>query len=282
MIEALIDGLPATGQLISLSVADGALLRGDGCFETIRSYHGEPFMLGPHLERLQRSAAALRLNPPDQRLLSDWVRQMAAVGGDCAVRVVCTRGAVIPGSEVVGRCLVVAHPIPVVPDSLRLRPVPAPWHPAGREWELAGVKSLSYAPNQAAGRVAQEAGFDDALLISSGGGKGLVLEGPTFAVGWVVGGRLELPSLELGVLDSITRRVVIELAGREGIEVVAGRFPLSRLDRADEVVAMSTVKEVCGVVAVGDRRYPVGSVTEFLATTYRLRTVAPASAPTHG
>lgn len=268
MIEALLDGVPAGGQMVSWSVADGALLRGDGCFETIRSYRGEPFMLGPHLERLQRSAAALRLRVPEEKLLSAWVRRLAA-SGDCAVRVVCSRGAVIPGSEAVGRCLVVSHPLPAPGADLRLRPVAAPWHPAGRNWELAGVKSLSYAPNQAASRLAQEAGFDDALLVSSGGGKGLLLEGPTFSVGWVVGGRLELPSLRLGILDSITRRVVVELADRDGIEVVVGRFPLSRLDRAEEVVAMSTMKEVRGVVAVGERDYAVGPVTEGLAAAYR-------------
>jgi branched-subunit amino acid aminotransferase/4-amino-4-deoxychorismate lyase len=146
-----------------------------------------------------------------------------------------------------------SHPLPPALGALRLLPVAAPWHPAGRPWELAGVKSISYAPNLAASRRAAAAGFDDAVLVGDGG---VVLEGPTFSVGWVSGGVLRTPSLDLGILESITRRVVMELAPLE--EVVAG---IDDLLAADEVFAMSTLKEVTPVVAVGDRTVGPGPVT---------------------
>ena len=98
-----------------------------------------------------------------------------------------------------------SHPLPAPKAELSLLAVPAPWHPAGRAWELSGVKTISYAPNQAATRLAGEAGFDDALLLSD---SGTILEGPTFSFAWIVGGVLETAGIDLGILDSITRQLI--------------------------------------------------------------------------
>ena len=61
------------------------------------------------------------------------------------------------------------EPLSEIPFPLSVLPHHAPWHPAGREWELAGVKTLSYAPNLAASRAARQAGYSDALLLSEAG-----------------------------------------------------------------------------------------------------------------
>jgi branched-chain amino acid aminotransferase len=140
--------------------------------------------------------------------------------------------------------------------------VAAPWHPAGRRWQLAGVKTISYAPNLAASRQAGVAGFDDALLISD---DAIVLEGPTFSVGWIQGGTIYTPSLELGILASITRRVVMEVT--EVKETVAD---LDVVVDADEVFVMSTLKEVTPVTALGDRAFAVGSRTRELRQRVKL------------
>ena len=132
----------------SLSVADGAVLRGDGCFEALRSYAGVAFAVEPHVDRLMRSAGALDLDPPDPVVLARWIRAAAAEGGDGIVRVVVTRGSDVPGVETPSRCLVIHHPIPPQGPQVRLAPLPAPWHPAGRRWALAGAKTISAAPEK--------------------------------------------------------------------------------------------------------------------------------------
>ncbi len=132
------------------------------------------------------------------------------------------------------------------------------WHPAGESTELAGAKTLSYAPNLAASRRAAASGFDDALLLSA---DGVMLEGPTFSIGWVVDGVLETPALDLHILDSITRRVVLLLAGRLGVDVRQARFGLERLDAATEVMVWSTARKVMPVTAVGGRSFEPGPVT---------------------
>ncbi|MGH8874680.1 MAG: aminotransferase class IV [Acidimicrobiia bacterium] len=254
----------------ALPVGDGAVLRGDGCFEVLRVYRGSPFEAAAHLDRLERSARALRLPIPDRWRLEEWVARAAEVGRECAVRVVLTRGAAIPGSDAPPRCLVMVHPMPVGPVAVDLLPVTAPWHPAGAAWELAGAKTLSYAPNLAAGRCAEEQGYHDALLVAL---EGTVLEGPTFSVAWVVEGKLETPSLDLHVLDSITRRVVLTDARRLGLTVEEGRFPLGRLQGASEVLVLSTVKEVTPVARVGEWTYRSGPVTGRLREAFDLRVV---------
>jgi branched-subunit amino acid aminotransferase/4-amino-4-deoxychorismate lyase len=157
-----------------------------------------------------------------------------------------------------------------------LFPLTAPWHAAGVDWDLAGAKLLSYAPNMAATRRAQGEGYDDALLVAVDGS---VLEGPTFSVAWVTEGAIETPGLDLGILDSITRRVVFELAGSLGLSIFETTAPLSRLDDVDEVFAFSTIREVQPVIAVGDRVYPVGPVTTELGEAFRSLVGEPRSAP---
>jgi branched-subunit amino acid aminotransferase/4-amino-4-deoxychorismate lyase len=112
---------------------------------------------------------------------------------------------------------------------------------------------------------AQRAGFDDALLIGS---NGIVLEGPTFTVAWVHDGRIETPSLDAGILQSITRDVMIECADRLGIPVSQGHFPLDRLLGSDEAFALSTLKQVMPIEGVGEVDIELGPVTSKLAGSF--------------
>jgi branched-chain amino acid aminotransferase len=257
----LIDGLAGD----RLPVTDALVVRGDGVFEAVRSYDGCLFLLDRHLDRLERSAAAMGLKLPERSEIVDWA-ESAGRDGDGIVRIIVSRGGSVPGADDPERCLVFKHPLPRRREQVTLGSVTAPWHPAGAEWELAGVKTTSYAPNAAATRRAQAAGANDALLVSVGG---VVLEGPTFSIGWVVEGRLETPALDLGILDSITRRVVLDLAIESGVQVVESEFRLADLIRADEVMAWSTVKEVTPVVEVDGLAFPVGPMTGDLRRSFR-------------
>jgi branched-chain amino acid aminotransferase len=241
-----------------IPVTDSVVQRGDGVFEALRTAEGRPFALEEHLDRLERSAAAMELATVERERLRSWVMQVAEPEGHALVRILVTRGDDGGG----GRTVVLSQPLPEVPEPFTVLPHRAPWHPAGRSWELAGVKTLSYAPNLAASRAAHGAGHSDALLLSD---DDTILEGPTFCIGWVVDGYFETPSLDLGILASITRAQAIQLAGSLGVGVVEGRFHIDRLEKATDVIAMSTVKQVTTVVRCGDLQ-PM--TTEF---TLRLR-----------
>ena len=263
--EILINGEAGDGMV---PATDSSVLRGDGCFEVLKAYDGVPFAVEEHLDRLDASARALDLTLPSRADLVSWVDRVSKGMGDAAVRIVVTRGSAIPDLDGEPLVLVFATSWPRMEGPAQLLPVPAPWHAAGEEWALGGAKILSYAPNLSATREAKKEGFDDALLIAR---DGWVLEGPTFAVAWMRDGVLETPTLDLGILDSITRRFALEDARAVGLEVVEGRWPLEHLEAADEVMAMSTVREVQPVSRVGHHRFAEGPATSRIAREFNQR-----------
>ena len=265
-MRVIIDGVPVADTEAAISVFDWGVQRGFGAFEVIRSYEGSPFRVGPHLERLERSLAALHIDAPDGGLLARWVDQVAAEGGDGVVRVIVTGGGRDPSFSAPSRTVVMWEPLPAVPVALRLEPMTAAWHPGTADSMFPGVKWLSYAPNMAATDAARRDGFDDALLLTR---DGFVLEGPTFTVAWGIEGAIETPGMELGILASITRQVLLESAERLGVEVRPGAYPLARLMEADEVMALSTTKEVTPVSAVGETALGSGPLAGQLLAAHR-------------
>jgi 4-amino-4-deoxychorismate lyase len=263
--RVLINGVASNGLV---PVTDSSVIRGDGCFEVIKVYAGRPFALNAHLDRLERSAKALDIAMPDREQLVGWIEEVASSNPDDVIRVMLTRGSAVPGASQDPLTVIFAHDWVRNMGPARLLPVAAPWHAAGVDWELAGAKVLSYAANQSASRRAAAEGFDDALLTTI---DGVMLEGPTFSVAWVVDGVLETPGLDLGILDSITRRVMLDIAEDLGLEVASGTWALRRLEQAKEVLALSTTREIQPVSAVGAMRFLEGAVTADLARRYQQR-----------
>ncbi len=268
--DVIVNGDRVVAASAVVRVDDIGLLRGYGCFEVLRSYSGQPFRLDEHLDRLTRSAAALRLPLPPRRDLEAWARDRGAVG-DVVVRIVVTGGTDLDELGVGSSTIVFAHEARPPGESIRLLELPASWHPAGAAGELVGVKALSYAPNTAALLRARREGFDDALLLDAAT---TVLELPMASIAWVVDGVVETPSLDLGILRSVTRDAVIEVAAVRGIVVKEGRFPAVRLHAADEAFVMSTTKEILSVAAVGSRAFDPGPITAALSTGFRDLVVA--------
>jgi branched-chain amino acid aminotransferase len=239
---ASVDGAIGPAEDARIPVTDEGLTRGDGAFEVMRLYGGRPFALADHAARLRRTCAGLRLEADHDALEREVGALLAAAApGDALLRVVLTRG---------GRRILTIEPLPVRAASARVATVTyAP------NRVLDGLKTLSYAGNMLAGRLARERGFDEALLVTP---HGRVLEGPTWTFFWVAGGRPRTPPLEDRILDSITRRYVIEETG--AAEAVC---TLDDLRSAEEAFIASTLREVMPIAAVDDIVLPAapGPVT---------------------
>lgn len=228
---ACIDGRQTLLADATISVTDEGLLRGDGVFELLRVYGGGAFALEEHLDRLEHSAAGIRLPEIDRAALTAEIGELLRRrgDGDYALRLVITRG---------GRRIAMTEPLRRYPPTARLALVE--YQPT---LVLNGLKTLSYGANMQCTRLAQERGFDEALLVTPAGE---VLEAPTAAIFWTAGdGVLCTPPIGEGILASITRAAVIETTGAR--ERVTTRADL--LGAAEAFLA-STVREVQAVAAV--------------------------------
>ncbi len=248
---ACIDGQLVPEAQAVIPVTDQGLLRGDGAFEVVRLYGGQPYALEAHLARLESSAAGLRLPLDSDAIRSDVAALLdARERGDVLVRMLVTRG---------GHRIVLIEPMPAMPPTLALEPIT--YTPVRL---LDGIKSLSYGANMLASRLAREADADEALLVTP---HGRVLECPTSSFFLVRDGEVLTAPLSDHVLDSITRRVVLAVAAVRD-EPVA----LEALADAQEAFIASTPFEVSGVHRVGTHRYDApGPRTREIAALVRER-----------
>ena len=227
---ASVDGTITPTADAMVPLRDDGLYRGDGAFEVIRLYGGRTFALDDHLDRLARSAAAIQLEF-DRGALEGEIGALLAEHGDedGQLRLIVTRG---------GRRIAATEPLPPHAESLKLATVS--FSPS---IILNGVKSLSYAANMQATRIAKSRGADEAVLVRP---DATVLEPPTSSIFWVSGrGGLRTPALEAGVLESITRDRLIK-----ALKVEEGSWPVDDLRAAGEAFLASTTREIQAVSAI--------------------------------
>jgi branched-chain amino acid aminotransferase len=257
---ASIDGAIGPVAEARIPVADDGLLRGDGAFEVLRVYGGRPFALEEHFARLARTCAALRLEADLGGLRTEALALIEqADEPESLLRLVVTRG---------GRRIAIAEPLPAHPAQARVATVTyAPTR------VLNGLKTISYAANMLAGRMAREQGFDEALFVTP---HGRVLEGPTWTFFWVRDGRLLTPPLSDGILDSITRARLLE-----EVDVTESPCTLDDVRGAQEAFIASSVRELLPIAAVDEIPLPEapGPVTAAAHEAFRQRVARELAAP---
>ena len=231
---ASVDGAIAPTAEAMVPLKDDGLYRGDGAFEVIRLYEGRPFALTDHIDRLQRSGAAIEMEFDRPALESEIAALLTAAGDiDGQLRLIVTRG---------GRRIAATEPVPAHAETVSVATVTY-----STTIILEGVKSLSYAANMQATRIAKGRGADEAVLIRP---DGTVLEPPTSSIFWASAeGPLRTSALTDGVLESITRDRLVKV-----LDVEQGSWQVDDLLGAHEAFLASTTREIQAVAAIDGRQ----------------------------
>jgi branched-chain amino acid aminotransferase len=270
----------------NVSVFDRSFLYGDSLYEVVRTYEGKPFRLREHLERMEKSAVLCSMKFSQGideyhreilRSIDAYRAQPGRASEDVYVRIVVSRGSGKIGFglgnlETPTLYAIIVEPISMFPNkpfsqgtklqiSSRIRNSPKALDPA--------MKSGNYLNSLLAYLTAAEAGFDDALMVDH---QGFLTEGTTYNLFYVNRGIIATAPLDVGILDGITRRAVIDLCVEQGIPVREVRFPKEYLYEADEVFVTSSLKEVLPVLDIDGKKINKGKsgpVAARLAEAFR-------------
>ena len=248
----LINNTEVAKENFQLPVENLAVWRGDGVFEALKIHDHFPFGIDSHIERLKQSCKKQLFENVDFILIKNNILKIASQYKTGYVRVLILRDDSDEDFTIYS-----FYQLPIdIPENYSLESQPAPWHPGG-DFEvysdnIIGSKSTSYAYNMKQTREAIRNGFSDALLLSN---KGVVLEGPTFSVGWIKGEIIYVPDLDLGILDSITRKYLLKFGKENKIATEVSRITIEELYTVDTVFVMSSAKHGIFVSKIDDKTY---------------------------
>ncbi|KQZ96429.1 D-amino acid aminotransferase [Achromobacter sp. Root565] len=243
-----------------VSVLDRGFIFGDGIYEVVPVYQGNAFRMAEHLDRLDRSLAALRIAPPfDRSGWIDLIQQLLDRSNldTCIVYLQVTRGVAKRD-----------HPFPMPAVTPTVFGMIAPWSPppaAQREqglsaisipderWLHCEIKSVSLLGNVLAKQQAVDAHVDEVLQFRDG----YLTEGASTNIWVVSGGKLLAPPKNNLILEGIRYGLMGELAAEAGIPFESRRISQAEVEQADELMLSSATKEVLAIVSLDGK--PVGS-----------------------
>ena len=230
-----------------ISVMDRGFLFGDGVYEVIPVYDGRLFRLEQHLDRLDRSLAAIQLSSPWGR--SHWVRMLKELvgrnaAGDQSIYVQVTRGVAMRAH---------AFPDPVKPTvfAMSLPRKSTSEHRGVRaitredtRWKRCDIKAITLLPNTLMRQEAVREGCAETILLRDG----QLTEGAACNVFVVIDGAVTTPPKSHYILPGITRDVVLELAHEAGFRCAETLVSEARMRTAQEIWLTSSTMEITPVI----------------------------------
>ena len=273
-----IDGQIVPIEDARIPIVDVGFSRSDVTYDVVGVWDGAFFRLDAHLERFERSCAALHLDLPYGRgEVEEVLMNLMRVTGlkESYVEVICTRGVppagvrdprafenrfyayaipyvwILPRAEAqLGMDAVITRTVQRIPE-ISIDPK---------------VKNFHWGDITRGMYEAYERGGRYPILLDADGN---VTEGAGYNIFVVTDGELATPAK--GVLEGVTRRTVLELAERDGITARVADIPAEVLRAADEVFATSTAGGIMPVTSIDGvplHAGKVGAVTEMIRSAY--------------
>jgi branched-chain amino acid aminotransferase len=247
-----------------ISVFDRGFLYGDSVYEVARTYNGIPFLLQEHLDRLWHSASLLNLsiNYTQDEIVHQVNRALAELGEENAyIRIIITRGE--EGILSLDPTFAKSNNLVIIVKDQT--PNPKSWYQDGVKVILAktqrtnrmavdpNIKSGNYLNSVLAIMEARKEGVYDAIMLNV---LGNITEGSHSNIWMAKGKNLVTPPLTAGILEGITRKMLIQLAKGNNIQVDQKDITPNELINADEVFFTSTTREIVPVTQIDNS--PIG------------------------
>jgi branched-chain amino acid aminotransferase len=284
-----VNGKVSDGASAAISVFDHGFLYGEGVYETMRTYHGEPFLFDRHMQRLRASAAMIMLDVPlaDAEYLKRSVDTMVAAGlgkrddgsvGEAYIRILHTRGigdlSYDPAATPTPSVVVIVKPLPVPSEAQFRNGVKVCMVDVVRNHPRSVnplIKSNNLLNNALCMQEALRKGGVEGVFRNY---RGELSECSQSNLFMVTDGVVRTPPLDAGLLAGITRGLVFELGATLGIRVEETVLRDEDLYGADEAFFTSTTKELMPIVQVDDRVIgggKPGATTQRLLAEFRRR-----------
>ncbi|RKX36141.1 MAG: aminotransferase class IV [Verrucomicrobia bacterium] len=259
----------------TISPLDRGYLYGDSVYEVWRTFGDHVFSFYEHWERLERSAGAIGLSLPVDRVrcLTEIGRTVAAYraetgwSGACYIRLQVSRGTGPLGLDPVlsdrARWTLFVRGLDQLDRTVLVR---------GRSLSVArrfrrnaritvdpASKTGNYMNNLLCLREVRARGAADAVILNQ---SGEVTEAPTSNLFFVNNRRIYTPPLSSGVLGGVTRQIILyRLPRPEGVSVIERLITESQLGDFNECFLASTTRDIVPVSTIDQHRYNVGPGT---------------------
>ena len=268
-----INGVITGPEDAQIPVLDHGFLFGDSVYETLRTYKGKPFLFSRHFARLEHSAGAIDLRLPWSESKTREEIQQTLLHGECRIRLMITRGVgeLNPDIETSTdpTAIIIVVPLMALPDRIYEQGVDVVISSVRRSARFADIKTGSLIHQVLARREAKLKHAYEAILLTA---DEKLSDGITSNVYMVRDGTLLTPGHDAGIIEGITRGVVLDLAREIGLKVVEGFFEVAEIAHAEEMFLTSSTREVVPIARIDGK--PVGAgkpgpVTLMLLRAYR-------------
>ncbi|MGL4962210.1 MAG: branched-chain amino acid aminotransferase [Inquilinus sp.] len=269
------DGKLVEWRSANIHVLTHGLHYASSVFEGERAYNGRIFKGTEHSKRLEFSATTLGMKLPYSTAELDAAKRLTLEKNgltDAYLRPVAWRGSEMMGVSAQANTIHVAIAVWEWPSyfsaeakmkGIRLtlsdwrRPSPdsAPVHA-----KAAGLYMIC----TLAKHKAEAAGYQDALMYDY---RGYVAEATGANVFLAIDGKLHTPTADC-FLNGLTRQTAIELARRNGIEVIERHIQPEELAKGTEVFLTGTAAEITPVGEIGPHRFTPGQICKTLIDAY--------------
>ena len=261
-----------------ISSGDRGFLYGDGIFETLRSYKGEPFKLTSHLERMRCSAEKLKISfEYTDTEISESIMKLLEKNcvQDAYIRITLSRGEDDSGLQMSDdlKSTILIQVKSFTPYERKLyeegMSLAVSGHRRSTTSPICRHKTTNLLTSILLKEEAKNKSANEAIVINT---DGYVAECIVSNIFMVNSGSVVTPSLDTNILPGITRETVLDICQNSGIPAREECFKIESLIKAEEVFITNSLMEIMPVSKIEDNKIgkaTPGEITQQLMSAYK-------------